>query len=149
MLANFCYLISVGVVYIFLYTRLLGQIYLYGLQEKQIEKYIRLFALLSIFPSITLLVYLTMGLFNIYILYFILTGFVEDSLTPYDRVVMISLSLLWIMPTIFLIIKPYLSKQKNYYYYFLIWYGIIAILMLILLYGVKEDIWKLLTKSLG
>ncbi|VEG13178.1 hypothetical protein [Moraxella cuniculi] len=143
---NFLYLITVGVVYVFLYTILLIKTYLYGIQTWRMERCIRLFTRLSVLPSITLSAFLIAGLIKPFFLGLVFYMLVkEPEIDWYNRIGFLFVLLLWVMPPIFLVLKPYLSKQKNYYQIFLIWYGIISILILFTIYAARKEIWTLLT----
>lgn len=92
-----------------------------------LEKYIRIFSFFSIFPSITLIGILILSVFNIYSLV-IFVSFIQAGFA-------VALMMAWIMPPIFLIIKPLISKRPYFHKFFITWYGLISLCLYCSIYA--------------
>lgn len=119
MILNFVFLITFGVLSFFLYIYLLAKIISRSINKEVLDKYIRIFSFFSIFPSITLIGILILSVFNIYSLV-IFISFVQAGFP------LAALAIAWIMPPIFLMIKPFISKKQYFYKFFMIWFGAVS-----------------------
>lgn len=128
MILNFVFLITFGVLSFFLYIYLLAKIISRGMNKVLLEKYIRIFSFFSIFPSITLIGILITSVFNIYSLE-IFVSFIQSGFP------LAALMMAWIMPPIFLIIKPLISKRPYFYKFFIAWYGLISLCLYCSIYA--------------
>lgn len=128
MILNFVFLITFGVLSFFLYIYLLAKIISRGMNKVPLEKYIRIFSFFSIFPSITLIGILIASVFNIYSLV-VFVSFIESGFP------LVALMMAWIMPPIFLIIKPLISKRQYFYKFFIAWYGLISLCLYCSIYA--------------
>lgn len=128
MILNFVFLITFGVLSFFLYIYLLAKIISRGMNKVPLEKYIRIFSFFSIFPSITLISILIASVFNIYSLV-VFVSFIESGFP------LVALMMAWIMPPIFLIIKPLISKRPYFYKFFIAWYGLISLCLYCSIYA--------------
>lgn len=122
MILNFVFLITFGALSFFLYIYLLAKIISRGMNKALLEKYIRIFSFFSIFPSITLIGILILSVFNVYALV-VFVSFIESGFP------LVALVIAWIMPPIFLIIKPLISKRPYFYKFFITWYGLISLFL--------------------
>lgn len=128
MILNFVFLITFGVLSFFLYIYLLAKIISRGMNKVLLEKYIRIFSFFSIFPSITLIGTLILSAFNVYALV-IFVSFIQSGFP------LAALVGAWIMPSIFLIIKPLISKRPYFHKFFITWYGLISLCLYCSIYA--------------
>lgn len=119
MILNFFFWIAFGTLSFLLYVYLLGRIFYHDLNKELLDKYIRIFSFLSVFPTATLIAILIVSIFHLKALWvfimFIHSGYPLSVLT-----------IVWIMPPIFLMIKPFISKKSYFYKFFIIWFGVVS-----------------------
>lgn len=131
MALNFVFWITFGTLSFFLYIYLVTKVFSYDMRKELLEKYIRIFSVLSIFPSITLIAILTLSVFYVHTLWifivFIYSGF------PLAMLV-----IAWIMPPIFLMIKPFISKKSYFYKFFVAWFGMVSFCLFLPIFAFFE-----------
>lgn len=145
LLANFFYLISVGIVYLFLYINLLKIIYLHGIQDIRVKKYLKIFKILNIFPTATLCIIIVVSLFHIEGIKVIFLSLLSTNYENlYETIMFISSLITWVIPAILLTTENKLSNKKYFCNLFTFLYGVLAILILNLIYSVRKTIITLL-----
>ncbi|OBX82781.1 hypothetical protein A7456_06975 [Moraxella nonliquefaciens] len=141
---NFYYMISLGIFGFFLYLKLLIDIFFKKIDKINQRKLINVLSCISVFPSISLFLFLLFDFFDDH-----------DSLFVHairfrniqDAFYGMSFIMLWFMPAIFLLLRNYINNSRFYIKFSLIWYGIIMVCLAFHIYGARMHIFKLFLKN--
>lgn len=131
---NFYYMISFGIFGFFVYLKLITDIFFKKIDKINQRKLINVLSYISVFPSISLFLFLLFDFFDDH-----------DSLFIYairfrnmqDAFYGVSFIMLWFMPAIFLLLRTYIINSRFYIKFSLIWYGIIMVCLAFHIYGAR------------
>lgn len=140
LILNFYYMITFGFLGLFFYLKLIFGIFSKKYNKDKKIKSINMLSYLSIFPSISLVLFLIFEFFDDKRSFFV---YAISFNNVYDFFYGVTFIMLWFMPAIFLLIRSFITSYIFYIKFSLIWYGIIAFCFIFHIYSARMHILKI------